>query len=197
MHCVRSLLLPLFRLSILGLVALVPSACGHRPAPAVPHVVVPVVDLSLLGDTDVRLMTEAMAYDVTHGPWLTALNERTGAVEQEDDVLPKLALGSVPEEVLPAGVPFPKDTFSKSLIQALRNARRVEVVAEPLGAAPLWRLDIAAQSEDGPIEGQPSRLYRVAATLRLVPHEAVAWQKVYTLRKQITEGVSDAADTPH
>lgn len=178
----------LLRASLSLLACLAFQACSHTSVPATKTAPAPVADLSLLGDTDVRLLTEAMAYDVVHGPWLSALSESTG------DASPKVAMGSIPEEVLPAGVRFPKDTFALSLAQALRNGRRVEVVADESGAEPLWRLDIAAQSEDGPIEGEPSRLYRVVATLRLVPNDAVAWQNVYLVRKRINESVNDAGD---
>ena len=165
------------------------QACGHHRAAAKPSALLAASapDRSLLTDNDVRLLTEALAYDITHGAWLSAYGDAA-----EDT--PQLRIGDVPLEVPPSGVPFPRAAFVDNLIQSLRNGRRVEVLApgEGTGAAQ-WRLDVAARHDLDTVEGEPSRGYHLRATLRLGPSDTVAWEKEYAVRKRRTQAADDAA----
>lgn len=153
--------------------------CAHHAQPPKQAVLTDRVDHALLGDTDVRLLTEALAYDVTHGPWLQALAATT-------DVAPSMYVGEVPQQVPPTGVTFPQQAFAQSLVQSLRNTHKVTVVPGPDGAElPVWRLDLTAQHDEATVEGEISRGYRIDAALRLYPSFTTAWQKSYSLRKRL------------
>ena len=180
--------MPLSRL-LLIVCPLLLQACGHhRPAAKpVAQVAAPAPDRSLLTDNDVRLLSEAMAYDLTHAAWLNAYADAT-------DSDPRVAIGDVPQNVPPSGVPFPKTVFVDNLVQSLRNTRRVEVLTpEDAPQAPSWRLNVAVSHDSESIEGELSRGYRVRATLRLCPSDTVAWQKDYAVRKRRVEAADDAA----
>lgn len=167
-------------------------SCSHGPKPKVAAASKPSEpaahrDASLLGDTDVRLVTEALAYDVTHGPWLQAY-------QTAHDTEPTVFVGSVPDTVAPSDVPFPQASFTDSLVQSLRNTHRLQVVPSAQGAAPpVWRLDVAAFHDGALVEGEQTRGYRIEATLRLCPSLTPAWTKSYALRKRVRP---EPADVP-
>lgn len=185
---------------LLALCLVVAPACGHRaparqaraaaPAPA-PS------DFAQLGDVDVRLLTEALAYDVTHSPWMQGLQ----AVQNAAGGLPRVAVGTLPDQVPPSAAPFPRALFASNLVQSLRNTHRVEVEntqEDSLATRqPTWRLDVTATHDSLAVEGDMSRGYLVTAVLRLVPGNTTAWQKSYTLRKRMRPEAQDGDAHPN
>lgn len=193
----------LYRLLVVS--CLMVAACGHKPASTRARVAEAAPakdDPAWLNDVDVRLLTEALAYDVTHSPWLQGLQAVQGAA---DAPLPQVKVGAVPERVPPSDAPFPRTEFTQHLLQSLRNTHRVDVA--PLDAAagaaaaaptraPSWQLDVTATHDTVAIEGDMSRGYRLDAVLRLCPNRTTAWEKSYTLRKRIRPEAQDGDSAP-
>jgi hypothetical protein len=178
--------------SLLIVCPLLLQACGHHRQAATPSapLAAPATDRSHLTDNDVRLFTEALAYDLTHGAWLNAYGDAAEAA-------PQLSIGDVPQKVPPSGVPFPRAAFIDNLTQSLRNGRRVEVLAPTdRPGTPVWRLNLAVHHDQDTVEGQPSYGYHLKATLHLCPSDTVAWQQEYAVRKRRGEAVDDAAVPP-
>jgi hypothetical protein len=159
--------------------------CKHAPTPAAPVVQSGApMDPALLNAVDLRLLGEAIAYDVSHAPWLAAYQDRL-------KVEPQICIADVPDRIPPAAFPFDAPMFVGILEQALRNTHALTVVPHVEDSAPAqlgtppWRLDVSAHASEDEVEGQRSRVYMIHATVRAVAGGPSAFEKDYPLRKRV------------
>lgn len=180
------------RVLLAATLALAPS-CAHpqgnrlSQAQAAASLPAPTAQGAQLSDVDLRLVAEAIAYDVSRAPWVAAWVERA-------QTQPAVVVGPISGHVAGAGGGLDGASFAGALAQALRNTGALEVLPEGQAQAPgalPWLLEVAVSSHDEALEGQQARIYSVAAQVRPAASAALAWDKAYPLRKRLRP-VADA-----
>lgn len=168
-----------------AVLALAPAACSHAvpralAAPdvaALPATQPPAgADLS---EVDLRLVAEAIAYDVTHAPWHRAQQERL-------QTTPAVFVEEIAATVAGAGGKLDGPGFVLALAQALRNTGAMDVLDAAAADAPgALALQVRVRSHDDELEGQWARVFAVSARVHPPGAGADVWEKLYPLRKRL------------